>query len=94
MVSETHRTDFKIHGYVNENAIQPALMLNPCQLIIQSGQYIFHHDFVLKNKITTLHTAFFFRKLGCKFIAGGDHNAKHPWWGSRLANPKGRELYA
>lgn len=35
----------------------------------------------------------FFNKLGNKFIAGGDFNAKHPWWGSRLINPKGRELY-
>lgn len=35
----------------------------------------------------------FFQNLGSKFIVGGDFNAKHPWWGSRLANPKGKELY-
>lgn len=35
----------------------------------------------------------FFKSLGQKFIVGGDFNAKHPWWGSRLVNPKGRELY-
>lgn len=35
----------------------------------------------------------FFDSLGQKFIVGGDFNAKHPWWGSRLINPKGRELY-
>ena len=35
----------------------------------------------------------FFTNLGNKFIVGGDFNAKHPWWGSRLANPKGSELY-
>lgn len=35
----------------------------------------------------------FFRKLGNRFIVGGDYNAKHPWWGSRLTNPKGKELY-
>lgn len=35
----------------------------------------------------------FFGKLGNKFIVGGDFNAKHPWWGSRLSNPKGKELY-
>lgn len=34
----------------------------------------------------------FFQKLGSRFIAGGDYNAKHPKWGSRLTNPKGREL--
>lgn len=35
----------------------------------------------------------FFRSLGPKFIVGGDFNAKHTWWGSRLTNPKGKELY-
>jgi len=31
--------------------------------------------------------------LGNRFIAGGDFNAKHPQWGSRLISPKGRELW-
>lgn len=35
----------------------------------------------------------FFTNLGSRYIVGGDYNAKHPWWGSRLINPKGRELY-
>lgn len=35
----------------------------------------------------------FFSSLGPRFIVGGDFNAKHPWWGSRLTNPKGRELH-
>lgn len=35
----------------------------------------------------------FFRKLSHRFIAAGDYNAKHTWWGSRLTNPKGKELY-
>ena len=37
----------------------------------------------------------FFDSLGNCFLAGGDYNAKHPWWGSRSAvpNPKGRQLY-
>lgn len=34
----------------------------------------------------------FFDTLGNRFIAGGDYNAKHPQWGSRLATTKGREL--
>lgn len=34
-----------------------------------------------------------FAKMGPKFLAGGDFNAKHPWWGSRLVNPKGSEMY-
>lgn len=35
----------------------------------------------------------FFQSLGNKFLAGGDYNAKHPYWGSRLTNPKGRKLH-
>jgi len=31
--------------------------------------------------------------LGQCFIAGGDYNAKHSHWGSRLITPKGRELF-
>lgn len=35
----------------------------------------------------------FFKNIGPKFIVGGDFNAKHPWWGSRVQNPKGKALY-
>ncbi|KAL7297482.1 hypothetical protein TKK_0009848 [Trichogramma kaykai] len=37
----------------------------------------------------------FFKKLGSRFIAGGDYNAKHPFWGSRSAtpSPRGKQLY-
>jgi hypothetical protein len=34
----------------------------------------------------------FFDILGQRFLAGGDYNAKHPQWGSRLTTPRGREL--
>lgn len=34
-----------------------------------------------------------FKRLGNKFIVGGDFNAKHIWWRSRLNNPKGKKLY-
>lgn len=34
-----------------------------------------------------------FKDLGPNFLVGGDYNAKHNWWGSRLINPKGSELY-
>ena len=46
---------------------------------------------ISKEKFTT-----FFKSLGHRFIAGGDYNAKHPWWGSRSSNPnpKGKQLYA
>lgn len=35
----------------------------------------------------------FFNTLGDRFLACGDYNAKHTYWGSRLINPKGRQLY-
>lgn len=35
----------------------------------------------------------FFRSLGPRFVAGGDFNSKHLVWGSRLNNPRGRNLY-
>jgi hypothetical protein len=35
----------------------------------------------------------FFHTLGKRFLVGGDFNAKHTHWGSRLINPKGRQLY-
>lgn len=36
----------------------------------------------------------YFDSLGSNFIAGGDYNAKHTHWGSRLTTTKGRELLA
>lgn len=36
----------------------------------------------------------FFLTLGNKFIAGGDWNAKHTYWGSRLITTRGRQLKA
>jgi hypothetical protein len=35
----------------------------------------------------------FINSLGHRFMVGGDFNAKHQNWGSRLINPKVRELY-
>lgn len=34
----------------------------------------------------------FFSSLGTHFLCGGDYNAKHVQWGSRLNNPRGRAL--
>jgi endonuclease/exonuclease/phosphatase (EEP) superfamily protein YafD len=34
----------------------------------------------------------YYATLGPRFIAGGDYNAKHTNWGSRLITPRGREL--
>lgn len=34
----------------------------------------------------------YFKSLGHRFISGGDYNAKHTIWGSRLITPKGTQL--
>jgi hypothetical protein len=34
----------------------------------------------------------FYAFLGHHFLAGGDYNAEHTHWGSRLVTPRGREL--
>jgi hypothetical protein len=34
----------------------------------------------------------FFRSLGSKFLTGGDWNAKHKEWRTRLITPKGKNL--
>lgn len=35
----------------------------------------------------------YLKTLGNRFITGGDYNAKHTFWGSRLTLPRGRELF-
>ncbi|CAG4958620.1 unnamed protein product [Parnassius apollo] len=35
----------------------------------------------------------FFNKLGPVFFCGGEWNSKHTFWGSRLINPRGIQLY-
>lgn len=45
-----------------------------------------------KHKITSEVFETFFHSLGHRFIAGGDYNAKHQQWGSRLNTTRGREL--
>lgn len=45
-----------------------------------------------RHTIDNIKFSQFFNSLGNKFIAGGDYNAKHLQWGSRLTNTRGREL--
>ncbi len=46
-----------------------------------------------KHKITHQLFSDFFTTLGPRFICGGDYNAKNQMWGSRLNNPRGRQLF-
>lgn len=45
-----------------------------------------------KHKITQQMFEDYFSRLGNKFISGGDWNAKHTHWGSRMTLPRGRSL--
>lgn len=45
-----------------------------------------------RHSITAAEFATYFSNLGNKFISGGDWNAKHTFWGSRLISPRGRQL--
>lgn len=46
-----------------------------------------------RHSITDQAYQTFFNTLGNRFVAGGDFNAKHTNWGSRLINQKGRALF-
>lgn len=46
-----------------------------------------------RHQITHLQFTNFFSTLGPRFICGGDYNAKNQMWGSRLDNPRGRQLF-
>ena len=45
-----------------------------------------------RHRIDVVDYDTFLRHLGLRFIAGGDWNAKHTDWVSRLTTPKGRNL--
>lgn len=45
-----------------------------------------------RHNISSPQYSDFFVSLGNRFLAGGDYNAKHTMWGSRLINPRGRQL--
>jgi exonuclease III len=43
--------------------------------------------------VTQEHLNTYYNSLGKRFIAGGDYNAKHTAWGSRLITPRGRVVF-
>jgi hypothetical protein len=45
-----------------------------------------------RHRITAQLFSDYFTTLGNRFLSGGDWNAKHVHWGSRLITPRGREL--
>ncbi|CAG4981135.1 unnamed protein product [Colias eurytheme] len=71
-------------NYVQATTIQINDQIGPLNL---SAVYCPPRHIVKENLFTQ-----FFKGLGKRFIAGGDWNAKHSYWGSRLITPRGREL--
>jgi len=58
-----------------------------------SSSIVFSSSYWPPNKTVSQSTFLsYFHSLGSKFIAGGDYNAKHPKWGCRVANPRGKSL--
>jgi hypothetical protein len=50
------------------------------------------HYLPSRHTVKQVQLAAFYSTLGRRFIAGGDYNAKHTDWGSRLITPRGREI--
>lgn len=81
---------YKILSPIEKNFIQAAGV----QIICDNHTFnIYSIYFPPKHCVKCEQYEQFFKSLGAKFIVGGDFNAKHTWWGSRLSNPKGKELY-
>lgn len=81
---------FRIIDEFQEKYLQSTVISVVCENCpLTIGAVYFPPRFNLKQEDFTR----FFDKLGSRFIVGGDFNSKHPWWGSRLSNPKGNELY-
>lgn len=84
-----------IKHYVNANYTQDYLQATSITLGHWLGLFTLAAIYSPpKHSISQDQYTSFFKSLG-RFIAGGDYNAKHPWWGSRshISTPKGRQLY-
>jgi hypothetical protein len=55
-------------------------------LLTISAVYLLPKYTVKQEKLEDIYNT-----LGRRFIAGGEYNAKHTNWGSRLITPRGRE---
>jgi hypothetical protein len=74
-----------IHDYLQSTSIGVQGLNFP---LILSAIYCPPRHNIVENQFNA-----FFEDLGQRFIAGGDWNAKHQYWGSRLNTPRGRQLF-
>lgn len=79
-----------IHSQTQFNHMQATAVTVQCKLVKLTLASVYCPP---RFRIDSLMFSEFFTGLGPNFIAGGDYNAKHPLWGSRLITPRGRQLH-
>lgn len=85
--SVKHTEDIKID--IESMQVTTVCVQTKCKKINISAIYCPPRYSLLKSDYLDL-----LESLGSHFIVGGDFNAKHTYWGSRLSTPKGKMLYA
>lgn len=100
----TNHPDNKAHGgsaVLIRSNIKHHVLKDYCKNYIQATNIVIS-DWISDITISALYcpprftikeTEFndYFKSLGGRFIAGGDYNAKHTFWGSRLVLPRGTD---
>lgn len=83
----------KIRHHVLQNHCSLSLQATSVCIELIDGSLVCSSAYCPPNqKLTAEELSKFLSSLGHKFIAAGDFNAKHPYWGSRLTTSRGRQL--
>jgi hypothetical protein len=78
-----------LHGFCS-----PSIQALTISVIDPSGPLTISAVYFPPNPTITLdHLESYYYSLDQRFLSGGDYNAKHPAWGSRLITPRGRVLF-
>lgn len=84
----------RIRHYVLQSHCSLSLQATSICIQLKDGNLITSSVYCPPNhQLTGEELSRFFDSLGHKFIAAGDFNAKHSFWGSRLITPRGRNLF-
>lgn len=88
VIIKTNIKHHEIEKYQQDNIQATSVVIEDCL-----GPFTISAIYCSPNYINKeSHFNLYFKSLGRRFIAGGDYNAKHQHWGSRLVTPRGREL--
>jgi len=79
-----------LHGYYTQEHLQATSVVIEDWVGPLTIAAVYCHP---KHTIKAEQFQTFYATLGHRFLAGGDYNAKHSLWGSRLTTPRGRELF-